>query len=92
HETFDVLTMSTESQYLAWDNPEGLPIYRPIPNRGLILNGRTPNWLMMAAVRQLAPQTKWIAVYQPQLQSGVVVVSNDPTIPISAQISQTKFL
>lgn len=91
HQEIDVLTMTTDSQYLAWDNPDGLPLYQPPADRGLVLIGKTPNWLLMAAVRQLAPQTRWIAVYQPQLNGAVVVASSDTTVPVGTQIPQTKF-
>ena len=92
HDDIDVLNMGTDAQILSWENSEGLPLYQPMTNRGLVLMGKIPNWLFMAATRQLAPHTTWTAVYQPQLKGAVVVATNDMAIPIGTIISQENFL
>lgn len=84
----DMLSMKTAAQYLSLENPEGLPLYRPQPNRGLILDGKVPNWLLLAAVRQLAPFARWTAVFQPQLAGSVVVASNDAAVPVGHIVKQ----
>jgi CRISPR-associated protein Csx3 len=69
----DVLEMETASQYLLIDAIDRLPIYQPLPGRNLILSGKIPHWLLAAAVRQLAPDSRQIAVYHPPTRGSVIV-------------------
>lgn len=66
------IELITNSQYLNPDQPDGLPLPLPPPAEGLVLSGRIPNWLLMAAARRLSPAYRWLAVHQPQ--TGAVVV------------------
>jgi len=72
-----LLDMNTQSQYLDMEFPEGLPLPLLHKKSGLILSGKIPNWLLVAAARQLASDYDWLAVYQPQLNGYVVVAHND---------------
>ena len=65
----------TTSQYLDPNVPDSLPLPSRAKGSGLVLSGRVPNWLLMAAARQLAPGFGWLAVYQPPLGGAVVVWS-----------------
>jgi CRISPR-associated protein Csx3 len=70
------LELLTGSQYLDPDEPEGLPLPVIAPGKkGLVLSGKIPNWLLMAAARRLAGIQPWLAVYQPPLGGAVVVWS-----------------
>jgi CRISPR-associated protein Csx3 len=73
---YTTLELVVGSQYLDPDEPEGLslPVIAPGKN-GLALSGKIPNWLLMAAARQLAGIRPWLAVYQPPLGGAVVVWS-----------------
>ncbi len=70
--------MNTESQYLDRQLPDGLPLLHLPKKNGLILSGKIPNWLLLAAAIQLAPDYDWTAVYQPQLNGYVIVTHIDP--------------
>ena len=71
------LDMNTQSQYLDMEFPEGLPLPLLYKKSGLILSGKIPNWLLLAAARQLSLDYDWLAVYQPQLNGYVVVAHTD---------------
>ncbi|MFO7682897.1 MAG: CRISPR-associated protein Csx3 [Chloroflexota bacterium] len=59
-----LLEMNTGLQYLDIDEPERLPL-PPVPqDKGTILSGRIPHWLL-------------VAVYQPPLGAAVVVSSQN---------------
>lgn len=74
-----VLKMSTRSQYLAVDQPEQIPLPVLPADKGVILTGRIPHWLLTAVCRQLAPTQSWLAVHQPgELAAAVVVASCNP--------------
>ncbi len=81
-----VLDMSLQGQLLGYDDAEKLPIPAPPPDKGLILNGRLPLWLLTAVVRHLAPMVLWTAVYQPKLEAAVIIHSHTATHPISHTI------
>ncbi|MCB9422752.1 MAG: hypothetical protein H6667_23330 [Ardenticatenaceae bacterium] len=73
-----LLEMKTHSQYLAIDEAEKLPLVAIPSGQGLVLSGKIPHWLVTAVTRQCAPYLPWTAVYQPQLQSAVIVNSQVP--------------
>ncbi len=75
HERSDhiILEMTTQSQYLDKQRPEGLPLPYVEGTGGLILSGKVPNWLLLATARQVGVTVSWIAVYQPQLKGAVIV-------------------
>jgi CRISPR-associated protein Csx3 len=73
---YTVLELAVGSQYLDPDEPEGLPLPVIAPGEnGLVLSGKIPHWLLIAAARQLAGIRSWLAVYQPPLGGAVVVWS-----------------
>ncbi len=84
---YTILEMATKSQYLNWENPGGLPLPKPQINAGLVLSGKIPNWLLLAAAKQLAPDFDWLAVYQPQLGGAVVVNSGNQGYPLGKIVS-----
>lgn len=73
-----LLAMETSSQFLDINDPAHLPMPQPPEGVGVVLSGKVPNWLLAAALRQLAPTRPWLAVYQPQLGGAVVIMSRDP--------------
>lgn len=63
-----------------------------LPNgQGLILSGKLPHWLtngLVLAYATATADTPWIAVYQPSLPGGpVVVASHDKAHPVGTQVS-----
>lgn len=74
----NILHLSAEAQYLDIHEPETFPIVCPEADQGVIISGRLPIWLVLALVRQLGAQQRWIAIYQPPLNGAVVVVSHSP--------------
>lgn len=80
HDTFWLLTMKTHGQYLDYDEPEALPLPPIEPDKGLILSGQIPHWLLTAVTRQLAPAHSWTAVFQPQAGGAVTVHSQDTSM------------
>ncbi len=73
-----ILHLSAKSQYLDIQEPETFPVVRPEAGQGVIISGRLPIWLVLALVRQLGEQQRWIAIYQPPLNGAVVVASQTP--------------
>ncbi|HFQ93380.1 MAG TPA: hypothetical protein ENK32_05190 [Anaerolineae bacterium] len=71
--TYALLDMKTQAQFLDIEAACQLPLTAPPANRGVILSGKIPHWLMMAAARQIAPAVPWTAVYQPPLGGAVVI-------------------
>lgn len=82
HDTFLLLTMRTNGQYLDADEPNALPLPQVVPHKGLVLSGKIPHWLLTAVTRQLAPAHPWTAVFQPPLGGAVVVYSQDISMPL----------
>jgi CRISPR-associated protein Csx3 len=81
-ESATVLHMTTTAQYIDIDEAEQLPLPDVPRDRGLVLSGKVPHWLVMAVVRQFAPLLPWTAVYQPPLGQAVVVYSQRPTVNV----------
>lgn len=86
-EAFTLLTLKTASQYLDPSRPEGLPLPLALARteRGLVLSGRMPNWLLVAAARATIANRPWLAVFQPQL-GGVIVASRRPARSLGSLI------
>ncbi|MFQ5433828.1 MAG: CRISPR-associated protein Csx3 [Anaerolineae bacterium] len=84
---FTQLEMQTRSQYLDIEEADALPLVNVPADKGVVLSGKIPHWLITAVTRQLAPHLPWTAVYQPQLQSAVVVYSRDPTSHLGERIA-----
>lgn len=85
-EEYTVLEIKTGSQYLDIDDVDGLPLPAIPTHKGAILSGRLPNWVITAVIRQWAPHLPWTAVYQPQLDGGIVVFSRDRAVSIGQKI------
>lgn len=79
---FTWVELVTTAQYLNPDAPESLPLPPRLKGDGVVLGGRIPHWLLMAAAHQLAPGFDWLAVYQPPLGGAVVVWSSAADLPI----------
>lgn len=73
--TYTWIEMRTYSQYLDIAEADRLPLIAPAMNKGLVLSGKIPHWLLMSVVRRFAPYAPWTAVYQPSLPGAVVVHS-----------------
>lgn len=88
-----VLKISFPNDRLSYFQPDPL-IFPSVPaERGLIIDGRVPNWLLTALVRLYkAAGVAWIACHQVQL-AGAVVISSRTSTPapgdlVSFPISQ----
>ena len=77
YEDSTILSTRIVTEYLDYLQTEYLP-FPPIPTeRGLILDGKIPHWLLTALVRlYIQAGVAWIACYQPQLKGAVVVASS----------------
>ena len=76
HQDATILKIDVVTKYLDYTEAEYLS-FPPVPvDRGLILSGVVPHWLLTALVR-LYSRTgiAWIACHQPQLGGAVVVTS-----------------
>ena len=71
-----VLSMRITSDHLDYLQAEQLPFSEVPTERGLILDGRFPHWLLTALVRLYKDAgVAWIACRQIQLEGAVVVTS-----------------
>lgn len=86
HDSFWLLTMKTNGQYLDYDEVQSLPLPPVEPGRGLVLSGKIPHWLLTAVIRQLAPHHAWTAVFQPQLNGAVVIFTQEKDVNIGQLI------
>ncbi len=80
YEQASVLTMEIIKKHLDYLQAEALP-FPPVPvDKGLILDGSMPSWLVTALVRLYAMAgVPWIACNYPPLKSAVVVMSHEPS-------------
>jgi len=67
--------------YLDRHDADHLPVPHPDPTRGVILDGKLPQWLWAALARIYAHQ-RFVAVFHPQLTGAVVIASSDSLYPI----------
>ena len=81
HDETTVLSMRIMSDYLDYLQADHLP-FPPVPKeKGLILDGRFPHWLLTAVVRLYKNiGVAWIACRQIQLEGAVVVTSQSTGI------------
>ncbi len=56
--------------------------------RGVILSGKLPHWLM-AGLARLYSSAIWVAWYQPQLEAAIVVASRTAAIPLGTRLPMT---
>lgn len=70
---YTIVKYLTASEYLSIRSPDEYPIQSLATNRGVILSGKLPFWLLTALVKQYQQHHPWIACYQPQV--GAVIVS-----------------
>jgi len=77
HDQATVLSMRIMSDHLDYLQADPLP-FPPVPTeKGLILDGRFPHWLLTAVVRLYKDAgVAWIACRQIQLEGAVVVTSH----------------
>ena len=79
YEQETVLSMRIVSDHLDYLQADQLPFPSVPIERGLILDGRFPHWLLTALVRLYKDAgVAWIACHQPQLGGAVVVASRVP--------------
>jgi len=79
YEQVTVLSMRIVSDHLDYLQADHLPFPPVSIERGLILDGRFPHWLLTAVVRLYKNAgVAWIACHQPQLDGAVVVASRSP--------------
>src|SRR6266852_5325124 len=79
YEQVTVLSMRIVSDHLDYLQADQLPFPPVSIERGLILDGRFPHWLLTAVVRLYKDAgVAWIACHQPQLDGAVVVASRSP--------------
>jgi CRISPR-associated protein Csx3 len=77
HQDVTILKIDIVTKYLDYTEAEYLS-FPPVPvDRGLILSGVVPHWLLTALVRLYSGTgVAWIACHQPQLGGAVVVTSH----------------
>ncbi|HEY1351633.1 MAG TPA: CRISPR-associated protein Csx3 [Ktedonobacteraceae bacterium] len=81
------LKMSFPHDRLEYLRPD--PLLFPLipPERGLVIDGRVPNWLLTALVRLYkAVGIPWIATFFPPLGQAVVVYSRNEALPPGALV------
>jgi CRISPR-associated protein Csx3 len=83
HLQFDI-----PNAYLNYGDVPGTPIPRPPFDRGVIVDGRLPHWLVVALARAYlgAP---WLAFYYAPLDQAVVVASRDPAVALGSVVPKT---
>jgi CRISPR-associated protein Csx3 len=81
HAVADHLQIDIVHGHLDHRQADGLPMPAVTGERGLILDGRMPIWLVCALARTyLAPP--WLALYQPPLNGAVVVRSQSSALSV----------
>lgn len=80
------LEFSLADPYLDYLDSDGLVVPEIGANRGLILDGRLPHWLLTGLARAYH-DVKWLAVYQPQLGAHAPVIhSNNSRVKIGSLV------
>lgn len=83
-----VLSVRLTNEYLDYLQAEGLPFPPVATERGLIINGKMPLWLLTALVRLYSKVgVPWIACYQPQIKGAAVVYSRTNELSIGDVIA-----
>lgn len=79
HPDVTVLSISIPSKYLEYFQPDSLPFPQVPADRGLIIDGPLPFWLLTALVRLYKNVgVPWIAPYYVQANSSIVAYSRVP--------------
>lgn len=89
-EDVTILTARPLNDHLEYEIVSSVP-FPPVPTeRGLILNGRMPLWLVTALVRLYdSLGVSWIACYEPRKAGAIVVASRVPTHTIGQLVPVT---
>lgn len=84
------LEFTLSQAYIDYGEAQGLQVPQVPSGSGLTLSGKLPHWLWTALVLTYAPQTPWLAVYQPQWgDKAVIVGSQEPARPVGMLIAST---
>lgn len=87
HSGYTHVKCSIPGGYLHRKEAPGLPMPKVDCERGVILDGKLPNWLWASLVRVYADaQVVWVGVFQPQVQGAVVVWSRSTDVPVGSVI------
>ncbi|HIP72223.1 MAG TPA: hypothetical protein EYH05_12595, partial [Anaerolineae bacterium] len=81
------LKLDTHGQMLDPSRPEELPLPPPpdLADRGVVISGKIPYWLLAGAVR-LFPTAPWLGVCQVQHKKTVVIASQTPEKTVGEMI------
>lgn len=78
-----VLTARPLNDHLEYEIVSSVPFPSVPTERGLILSGRMPLWLVTALVRLYdSSAVPWIACYEPRKEGAIVVASRVPTLTV----------
>ncbi|NTV62012.1 MAG: hypothetical protein HGA65_00545 [Oscillochloris sp.] len=78
HPDYTRVRLRIPQGYLALEGSQNLPVPMLNLDRGVVLDGKLPGWLLAALARTYR-DAAWVAVYQPQL-GDVVVCSRDDRV------------
>jgi len=70
------LKLALPDHYLDYEAEMSLPLPAISPHRGVILNGRLPNWLY-SGLTLFYHDAAWVGVYAPQLDRAIIVAASD---------------
>lgn len=85
---YDWLEVQVADTYLDYSEAQGLAIPVVAADRGLVLSGKMPHWLLTALARAYQ-QRPWLAVYQPQQTTtgpAILVATQDSSYGIGQQL------
>ncbi len=89
--TFMWLEANSTQAYLDYDEMQQLVAPALDPQRGVVLSGKLPHWLLIGLALAYR-QHPWIAVVQAQqYDNGIVVWSRDPQYPIGSLVPLSSF-
>ncbi len=75
------ITVCLKRSVVEFSSVLGVPLPK-VKEKGVILDGKVPHWLIMALARYYAGEGKAVAVYQPTLSGAVVVKPLNSRFPI----------
>lgn len=73
HAGYTQVRFSIPNGYLDWRAAAGVPVPQVPTEKGVVLDGKLPNWLWAALARTYG--CPWVGVFQPQLEAAIVVRS-----------------
>lgn len=85
HAAYTQINFHLHGAYLAYHRTQGVVLPLVDPQRGVILNGKTPIWLLASSARVYS-SAAWVACYQPQLHAAVVVSSATTAYPLGSLV------